>query len=236
MEIGSICIMDALGIKGIWKTVSPHDVISKFEIIKRKAIKNANNYKEIFNMTGPTYDIQIRIWSDTILITVNRERKSKSKSIMHSYIDISICSMIASSVVVDFIELSGVKIFLRGAISYGEYILSKDNIIGPAIDEAAYCSEMSKGAIVWLTPSANKIVSSMEIAEINKLGVLFEYPVSLSNGNLYKTYAINLQSDNLSINNALHEINSFMSGSLEIEIKKQITSDYFKSTKLIKSK
>lgn len=116
IQQGFVVFIDVLGIKGVWKRMSPNTVINNWiEIIRQ--------FDESINRSLGHLKPYYTTLSDTIIITCE--------------CNISNINTIFQSLIQPFVHSINLDFFLRGSISYGMTFISPRLIIGPSIDEAA---------------------------------------------------------------------------------------------------
>ena len=59
-------LMDAMGFKGIWKTHSLDDIVSKFQVMKEHA-ERMKEMTQVYEMAGIGVEVQIEFLSDTVV-------------------------------------------------------------------------------------------------------------------------------------------------------------------------
>jgi hypothetical protein len=116
MQNGFVIFIDVLGIKGVWKRMSPDTVMKEWREIIGQFDRSVDNTLRHLHPYSTTL-------SDTIIITCE--------------CDISNINTIFQSIVQPFIYSINSDFFLRGTISYGITFISPRLILGPSIDEAA---------------------------------------------------------------------------------------------------
>jgi hypothetical protein len=174
MNQGIVCIMDILGLRGIWTRENPEEVIEKWKKILENLKKNVSTFSEIIDEGKKIKrDINDYSFSDTIIMTIS---PYSFQSLLN------MCGIVGDvfSIALD------IGIMFRGAISLGAFYSSEsDNIlIGAAIDDAADWFEAADWAGIMLTPKASYYVdySIMEGAKKNKINnLLTKYDVPLKN-------------------------------------------------------
>lgn len=144
IEKGAVTFLDVLGWKGIWQ--QNISAIEKLQSLVRELDKKAeditNKYSEKdTNLRGKTKPTVVLSISDTIAVFTSAKPEVAIK--IHS----EICSW-ALEYALD-LELP-----LRGAISYGQYTIADNIMLGYAVDESASWHESTEWIGVVLTPSA----------------------------------------------------------------------------------
>lgn len=142
-QIGAVTFLDVLGWKGIWQR--DKSAIYKLQNIvdemQKKSKDICNEYINNEYLSGKSNPIKILSISDTIAIFTPSPPKVAIE------INAKLCSWI--------LEYSlKQELPLRGAISYGEYSISNNIMLGYAVDEAASWHETTDWIGVILTPSA----------------------------------------------------------------------------------
>lgn len=179
---GVVTFLDVLGWKGIWQR--KQNPITDLEQLVKSISKKSQllsrgiklSEKEIISP-----ETKVMIISDTIVIFTESARKNATNTIdLHG----SLC--------IEAIPLSITKgIPLRGATSYGEVIISRNNSIyaGKAIDEAAAWHELGDWIGVFMAPTANFVY------EPSSSGVWIQYQPPLKGGKKLATYTVNWNKD-----------------------------------------
>ena len=144
IEKGAVTFLDVLGWKGIWQLNA--SAIEKLQSLVRELDKKAeditNKYsEEDTNLRGKSKPTVVLSISDTIAVFTSAKPEVAIK--IHS----EICSW-ALEYALD-LELP-----LRGAISYGQYTIADNIMLGYAVDESASWHESTEWIGVVLTPSA----------------------------------------------------------------------------------
>lgn len=151
---GAVTFLDVLGWKGIWQ--KRKDAINTL-LTLIKEIESVSN--DITINKGEARGLTTRVLSisDTIAIFTAGDPR----------ITIPIHIEICSKAIPASIEK---RIPLRGAISYGNFSIEKNIMVGPAVDEAASWHESTDWIGVVLTPSAK-----FSLDNIEKVKYLKEY-------------------------------------------------------------
>lgn len=170
-QTGAVTFLDVLGWKGIWQQNS-----SAIETLRglvqetmNKAITISNEYSEQPEFRGKKEITNVLSISDTIAVFT--EGSPTNTIEIHT----KICSWLLGHAL-------NQEIPIRGAISYGEYIVQDNIMLGYAVDEAASWHESTDWIGVILTPSAQmKIDNDIAlVTEYNKI------PFKQSEKNLIK--------------------------------------------------
>lgn len=155
IEKGAVTFLDVLGWKGIWQQNSIaietlYALVQKVEDIAKEVSSGYQNEQELRGKTEITQVVSI---SDTIAIFTSATPKLAIK------IQSEICSKVLP-------EAMSQELPLRGAISYGEYSIKDNIMLGYAVDEAASWHESTDWIGVVLTPSAYINVKDEKIDSI----------------------------------------------------------------------
>ena len=142
-ESGAVTFLDVLGWKGIWKT--RQDAISNLLLLINEIEEIAEELTSSIEIIdkrdrGKTIETKVLSISDTIAIFTTGP----------AHIAIPIHSQICSIAIPSSIK-KGIP--LRGAISYGNFSIEENIMVGPAVDEAASWHESTNWIGVILTPS-----------------------------------------------------------------------------------
>ena len=145
-EVGSVTFLDILGMKGIWQQDT--NVLKKLHGLIQETRKRTKEISDPYadliefqRFRGQEEITKILSISDTIaMFTPGDSEKSIE-------IQAKICAWL-----LEFALLQGIP--LRGAISYGEYMIKDNIMLGYAVDEAASWHETTDWIGVVLSPSA----------------------------------------------------------------------------------
>jgi hypothetical protein len=154
-ENGAVTLLDVLGWKGIWQQDSAaldtlHGLILE---TKKKAEAFSTQYSDIPEFRGKSEITNILSISDTIAMFTTG---SAEKTIE---IQAEICAWLLEYALSQ-------KIPLRGAISYGKYMIKENIMLGYAVDEAASWYEATDWIGVILTPSAQISIRNKTLPHI----------------------------------------------------------------------
>ncbi len=156
MEKGAFAILDCLGFKGIWNRFDPQEILGKL----LKAEEAVQKACLPINLGFPSIDekaiiLEARLLSDTLVLSARfRESNNDSEELTHHLVGF-MCSQIGK-VNAYFIE-SEPNLILRGCVTFGEHLIEKNFIIGPAVDTAAEYEKLPNGAFIWLDPTAERL-------------------------------------------------------------------------------
>lgn len=151
VEEGAVTFLDVLGWKGIWeRNQSAINSLSAFVIeMQKKAEEITEKYSEDISLRGKSNATKVLSISDTIAVFTSASPKISIK--IHS----ELCSWAIPAALKN-------ELPLRGAISYGEYSISNNIMLGYAVDESASWHETTDWIGVILTPSAKILLENNE--------------------------------------------------------------------------
>ncbi len=186
MSYGFICMVDALGTKGIWAQVKPSDYSKKlnelYKYFKRRI--EEDNKENIIHF-------DIKTFSDTFFITAKFNNRELTKD--NEYNNKAFVLYLSKLLSDFFIQALSFGIFYRGSISQGYFYEDEYFIIGPAVDDAAEFFESGNWIGIIATPSTSLLIDSI-IAIVPDLKFkhgFIKYSVPLSNGKLLETNVVN---------------------------------------------
>ena len=143
VERGAVTFLDVLGWKGIWQQNESaiEGLYSLVQWTNKTAEKISQEYCNIPELRGKSEITKVLSISDTIVLFTAGPYKTAIE------IQARICSELLPYAL-------GQELPLRGAISYGEYSVRDNIMLGYAVDEAASWHETTDWIGVILTPSA----------------------------------------------------------------------------------
>lgn len=144
MVTGIVCVLDALGTKGVWQIDEPEKYLEKIE----KIYNDLDRLKDYGQQQNEDILLDYITFSDTIIVTLHY-KDYESESIIPPF-----ARMIDGLYSLCLAE----NLFMRGAISYGKFIKKGNSIIGPAIDDAAYWHDKAQFIGCILTPSTSLLI------------------------------------------------------------------------------
>lgn len=160
MKEGAFALIDCLGFKGIWnRTQNPDLILENLVEAENKIRKNVEKVSGFINNMQFKIVPQISLLSDTVAISITNENSTgvaETEEFRNGLLIEAACVFAASTMKV-FIE-DEPHLPMRGFITYGRHAVSKNFIVGPAVDEAAENYEIADGAFVWLHPNALEIL------------------------------------------------------------------------------
>lgn len=205
MDFGLVCILDVLGVKGIYTRMNPKTFINTMKIIE-KLITDLQQNNAI------NYDFEFI--SDTMIITSFPKRQTTDKEICIELLtNITLFAELISSIVAVGIT---VKIPFRGVISWNQLVKDGHYIVGPAIDIAAMEYEKTDWIGVHSALDLNNIIKeAYDVLMLEKDRFSFiEYDVPFKEKN-EKRYAINWLKPLIKIGNG-HSPKDFVHQSLSV--------------------
>jgi hypothetical protein len=147
MASGFVCIMDALGTKGIWHQYVAEDYINKLKSMRRSFEQHyINQIPEV-----KAERLKFQLFSDTVIVTYDYSSFQNKSNID----PLLLMTYFSRLIVKPFYDCLEQGLFLRGAISHGKFYTDKNIVVGPAIDDAYEYYEKAKWIGVSCTPSAS---------------------------------------------------------------------------------
>lgn len=170
---GVIVLLDALGVKGMWKNQNPKTILDSWD-----SVVNSVNL-DVIEAKKRGMELKFNAFSDTLIL-----------SITNGKIDEMINRMTLSlHTLIPFAMFQGIN--FRGCMSMGKFYQSENMIIGPTIDEAAMYYETGNWIGAFATPSVYSRVKR-NFSKFNDY--LIEYTIPTKNKPI-KSYAVTLFSD-----------------------------------------
>ncbi len=183
MDYGFVCILDALGTKGSW-IQEPHDsFITKIKSFNKDLLTYMNSYNK--SQFGK---LEIYSFSDTIFVIYKCPIEEGKEPRL-------LIPIFAKVIAAAFSYALTKKLFLRGAISQGNFYQDENIFVGPAIDDAAAYFEKTDWIGVICTPSTSYasefaiLVGDSIIKKSNQY--LIKYDVPMHNQVCENLYSIN---------------------------------------------
>lgn len=154
-ELGAVTFLDVLGWKGIWQQ-NDSAIETLYALIRKtvdKASQLSNEYSEIKEFRGKSEITKVLSISDTIALFTT------GPSDVAIEIQAKICGWLLPYALDQ-------ELPLRGAISYGEYSIKENIMLGYAVDEAASWHESTDWIGVILSPSAQMKLRGKKLSSI----------------------------------------------------------------------
>lgn len=166
MQEGVFALIDCLGWKGVWtkldakgNRIDPKRILKKIQSVERQA--RISTHTMSYDFAASTLDMTVRarivLLSDTVAVSVPRIRHTDKNMPEEAAPALTVqlaCIMIAQ-IINSFLEEEP-YLTVRGCITYGQHLIRRTTLVGPAVDEAAAHYEMPLGAFVWLHPKAGE--------------------------------------------------------------------------------
>ncbi|MCZ7652514.1 MAG: hypothetical protein M5U13_15635 [Thermoanaerobaculia bacterium] len=159
---GAVVMLDALGFKGIWNRAGLRQLLEALRSLETATRKGAEDLASAIAGLRPR--IAVRFLSDTVVCTVSHaipfseEGADGGEGAGPPMLRVGPFSV---EVAIGFAAVAqsraaclGVPLALRGCIGFGDFMVDRNFLVGPAIDEVAEHHQRAEGAVVWLLPSA----------------------------------------------------------------------------------
>jgi len=144
MKEGAVAMIDALGFRGIWQRWPAGTVLADMHALKDRLEQDVREVAK-----QPELPLEVTFLSDTIVLGL----AVPTNIAEHAALSVVYAADIVTRVLA-WTAQSARPLAYRGAIAYGQYLLTQHFVIGAAVDEAAQHHEAADAAIVWLLPSA----------------------------------------------------------------------------------
>ena len=156
MQVGAVAFLDALGFKGIWRSADPAVVLEKLQALKERLEKARVRPDEPSDASG--FRSWVLFLSDTLVIasTANYFKPRPEDEMFPLWF---VC-LGAADAVAAAAENDPTLVY-RGSVAFGKFEIRQQFLIGPAIDEAAEAEKLADGALIWLCPSAIRIMEQI---------------------------------------------------------------------------
>lgn len=145
---GAFALIDVLGFKGIWRRVSHvNEIVDK--------LKRVEKYRAdiVEKKIGAAANLRLLSLSDSIVICAHFQEPDSQKQLPNRGTLVNLVCISVRELIREFAE-GAIPMSIRGCVSYGQFHVEDNFILGPAVDEAAAFHAVPQGAFVWLTPSA----------------------------------------------------------------------------------
>jgi hypothetical protein len=224
MQMGAVAFLDALGFKGIWRSANPAAVLEKLQALKERLEQAQVRPDEPPDATG--FRSWVLFLSDTLVIasTANYFKpRAEDEMLPLWFVCLGAADAVAAAAEND------PTLVYRGTVAFGEFEIREQFLIGPAIDEAAEAERLADGALIWLCPSATRVVERISPTNaLNRdLRVVRDYPVPLKGGGCYRTHVVNPLLDRADPDTLAQRIlNFFRLDRLDIAVKEQNTANF----------
>jgi len=186
MSKGSVIMLDAVGTKGVCSRREPKDYVSDWKEIVTTFLDEFAEASKLQHQIGKRLEnLQFlsQAFSDTIVVTVEEREKAP------------LLGIIGNHLIPPFLSALERGVFLRGAISCGEYYHKGNILIGPAVDEAGDWFERGDWIGVMLTPSSMLHIRSHPPDQLAETVYrTYEVPLNREPGR-FKTQVLNWNED-----------------------------------------
>lgn len=263
-DTGSVAILDALGFKGIWRE-NPLSVLTGLKLVRDKADEYCRSrlesldiqdemQQELSELILPRLELGIRFFSDTVLVFAReryphqldeldfvKEEDGKVRQFING-LTVDLCAQVCSYIWICGIAMEPALLF-RGALTFGEFWVDDEFVVGPAIDEVASLMNEPQAAMIWCSRAASesyatiqelwKMVDDFRLkgypnmpSRNARLEVLLpNYPVPLRSGDKLCSTVVNIAPFiGEDFDQVIRKVNEFMcSEQVDIRIKRQNT-------------
>ena len=132
---GIIVLLDALGIKGIWKRKDPAKVLEGWSSLQKEYINGFKSLRDRLRAYGDLKETRFEAFSDTMMVSLPVKKRDVGIDIGRNSAWWTI--MLIGELLIQLFRVSISHNFLfRGCVSAGIFFRSENMTIGPAVDEA----------------------------------------------------------------------------------------------------
>jgi hypothetical protein len=191
---GVVVFLDAVGTKTVWSRNDPSDYMKSWENVLKAFRKEEKIYRETSDefRGDDDYDfpaLSVRAFSDTIILSFSHPiDKSEKNTFWQDCLKIETIGIILALPLYKAIIEEG--IYLRGAISFGEFYITDSMIIGPAVEEAAEWYEKPEWFGISTTPSATYGLELLKEHGHLSNEFFINYDVPMKNNQQLNSYAL----------------------------------------------
>lgn len=235
MQLGALAMIDALGFKGIWKKFSHEQVIEKMQTMVTATdaiLDNSVGGAELRAKLGQPIKIfesvNASFLSDTVILSteVNPNRFENNTNVSgYALASLTITGRSVAAVIRAAASAPDPSLAFRGAMTFGKFTIDGRFCVGPAIDDAAECHELSEGAFVWITPTG-----LMQLGPLIPGVEFLSYAVPIRGGRTIETFVVNpfggCSNEAECTNVAERILASFSSEAIGVVVKKQQTKRF----------
>lgn len=181
MKKGSVAFIDILGFSGIWQRRNAEDVLNILNSVP-KLIQDTYKKPPPEKNWPKSSNPECTILSDTIVVTIESEQPH--------------CLFLLGNIICELIlYFNEQKIFLRGAVAYGDYTHSGNTFVGPMIDDVASWYEVGDWVGIISTPKTNYLIDRLQPFKVdyNNFAVqsFIKYDVPDKNGDKHTLNCLN---------------------------------------------
>ena len=156
---GCIAFLDILGFKGIWQRRTPQEVLLVLSGV-RKVVAEKYKAPAPDRKWPPSSEPSVTILSDTIVIAIDSDEPH--------------CALLMANLLYHvMMHFHEHRMFVRGALAYGEYLQDGNTFIGETIDDVASWYELADWIGVVATPKTGYILDRFDsvVVRVNGLPV-----------------------------------------------------------------
>jgi hypothetical protein len=234
MKRGALAMFDALGFKGIWTRPElrdePEKVIAKLEDL----LKHANSelaltrdeLRTLGEKMGARVEVDAILLSDTVAIGAWAESGGAKAASPEkcNWASLFVASWLTSSVLAHAARAPA-PLAYRGCIAFGDFAIHERFIAAEAMD-------MADAALVWLAPTARRILHDAIRVEkkVATEPLLCTHSVPMKGGGTYRTWVVSpfdrLDSQEERDTYLTSVLATFVSDRIDIQIKRQNTAAF----------
>lgn len=189
-RFGTVVFLDMLGTRGIWKNRDPKDVLQNYKSILDSfadGIDFLNKKTGAWEEFREFVKFEMTAFSDTIIITGSLPDAKREIPLMVGLVTY------ATSLLMPLIIPSAIanNIYMRGAISLGQFYRLDKMLIGPAVDEAAQYYMLPEWIGVSAAPSFHDFLDELGDDGVTAKEFFVKWDIPMKNGIEKGGWAIN---------------------------------------------
>lgn len=223
MRRGAVCLVDALGFKGLWQRYPAETILAKLHEMRNETLRlaeHANTHVE----HGRTH--VVRFLSDTVVLACHCGNAPGLSQDDLDFDAVQTTAILANNVIRVALEVEPILLY-RGAIAVGAFAADGNFLIGEAVDESAEAMDKADGAFIWTTPEASRQVDRQ--GDINRATMFVKYTLPFKGGSTRNTAVVNPfryvpDSDRMPLFERM--IQSFRRSTDDVSTKQQNTADF----------
>lgn len=182
---GAVCLVDALGFKGLWQQYRTHTILAKLHEMRNATLRLAE-HADAHVRHGRTH--VVRFLSDTVVIACHSGRAVDLSEADLDFDAVQTTAILANTLMRVALNAEPILLY-RGAIAVGTFTLDGNFLIGEAVDESAEAMDKADGAFIWTTPGACMQIERR--GHVDSETMFVKYPVPLKCGHTHAAAVVN---------------------------------------------
>lgn len=167
INTGAVAFLDALGFKGIWERSSPAEVLAKLDLLQIAYRRWVPSAQTLMPEGHVTILSKASFLSDTIIVTAWCPSQIDPDLALFGKWHCLLHVVLAANILQHSALIGRPSLTYRGVVTVGDFLVSDvgDQIVGPAVDEAAEKERLADGPFVWLTDTAEDLLKRLDSVE-----------------------------------------------------------------------